>query len=59
MPLLIPAIGDRLDPDQLIDRIDGLMVTGSPSNVDPSHYGGPPRARATRPTRPAMPPPCR
>ncbi len=41
MPLLIPAIGARLDPDQLIDRIDGLMVTGSPSNVDPNHYGGP------------------
>lgn len=41
MPLLIPAIGPGLDPDQLIDRIDGLMVTGSPSNVDPSHYGGP------------------
>jgi putative glutamine amidotransferase len=41
MPLLIPAIGPRLDPDQLLDRIDGLMVTGSPSNVDPSHYGGP------------------
>jgi putative glutamine amidotransferase len=41
MPLLIPAIGPALDPDQLIDRIDGLMVTGSPSNVDPGYYGGP------------------
>ena len=42
IPVLIPAIGGRLDPRQLIGRLDGLMVTGSPSNVDPSLYGGPP-----------------
>lgn len=42
VPVLIPAIGERLDPDELLDRLDGLMVTGSPSNVDPSLYGGPP-----------------
>lgn len=45
VPVLIPAIGQRLDPDELLQRLDGLMVTGSPSNVDPDHYGGPaPRA---------------
>ncbi len=42
VPVLIPALGPRLDPDDLLARLDGLMVTGSPSNVDPSHYGGPP-----------------
>lgn len=42
IPVLIPAIGARLDPDGLLERIDGLLVTGSPSNVDPVHYGGPP-----------------
>jgi putative glutamine amidotransferase len=42
VPVLIPAIGERLDPDGLLDRLDGLLVTGSPSNVDPGHYGGPP-----------------
>ena len=42
IPVLIPAIGDRLDPEELLRRIDGLLVTGSPSNVDPAHYGGPP-----------------
>jgi len=42
VPVLIPAIGERLDPDELLLRLDGLMVTGSPSNVDPSLYGGPP-----------------
>jgi putative glutamine amidotransferase len=42
VPVLIPALGQRLDPDDLLSRLDGLMVTGSPSNVDPTHYGGPP-----------------
>jgi putative glutamine amidotransferase len=42
VPVLVPAIGDRLDPEGLLSRLDGLLVTGSPSNVDPSHYGGPP-----------------
>lgn len=42
IPVLIPAIGERLDPDRLLDRIDALLVTGSPSNVEPAHYGGPP-----------------
>jgi len=41
LPVLVPAIGERLDPDALLDRLDGLLVTGSPSNVDPSYYGGP------------------
>lgn len=42
VPVLVPAIGERLDSDSLLARIDGLLVTGSPSNVDPAHYGGPP-----------------
>jgi len=42
IPVLIPALGERLDPDSLLSSLDGLMVTGSPSNVDPSYYGGPP-----------------
>jgi putative glutamine amidotransferase len=42
IPVLVPALGTRLDPDDLLSRLDGLMVTGSPSNVDPGHYGGPP-----------------
>jgi putative glutamine amidotransferase len=42
VPVLIPAIGDRLRIEALLDRLDGVLVTGSPSNVDPGHYGGPP-----------------
>ena len=42
LPLLIPSLGDGLDLDELLDRIDGVMLTGSPSNVEPHHYGGAP-----------------
>lgn len=38
-PVLIPSFGDRLDLDQLLANVDGVMVTGSKSNVHPSHYG--------------------
>lgn len=42
LPVLIPALGDRLDLAELIGRFDGLLLTGSPSNVEPHHYDGPP-----------------
>jgi putative glutamine amidotransferase len=41
LPLLIPALGPRLDFDALLAGLDGLLITGSPSNVEPHHYGGP------------------
>lgn len=40
MPFLIPALGAWWDIDLLIDRLDGLLITGSPSNVEPHHYDG-------------------
>lgn len=52
LPLLIPALGQRLEPDAVLDGLDGLLVTGSPSNVEPHHYGGPP-AREDSPSDPA------
>jgi putative glutamine amidotransferase len=39
-PVLIPSMGDRLDLDELLSSVDGVMVTGSKSNVQPSLYGG-------------------
>ncbi len=37
LPLLIPSLG----PDMLgvLDRLDGVLVDGSPSNVEPARYG--------------------
>ncbi len=42
LPLLLPAIGAALDLAALLDSVDGLLLTGSPSDVAPSRYGGPP-----------------
>ena len=40
MPVMIPALGDWYDPYELAATLDGLMLTGSPSNVEPHHYQG-------------------
>src|SRR5690606_6381109 len=40
LPVLVPSFGERLDIDSLLASVDGVMVTGSRSNVHPSHYGG-------------------
>ena len=37
-PLLIPAISEHLDMDDLLASADGILFTGSPANVHPSHY---------------------
>jgi putative glutamine amidotransferase len=42
MPVLIPALAEELRLDELLSRLDGLVFTGSPSNVEPHHYEGPP-----------------
>lgn len=47
VPILIPANGDKADVETLISRIDGLILTGSRSNVQPTLYGGPPHAEGT------------
>lgn len=39
LAMIIPSIGSQLNVDDLLDRIDGLLVTGSRSNVHPSYYG--------------------
>ncbi len=40
LPLVIPALGDLIDRDSLLDTVDGLLFTGSPSNVEPHYYNG-------------------
>ena len=37
VPVLIPPIGEAALA--ILDRLDGLLLSGSPSNVHPSHYG--------------------
>jgi putative glutamine amidotransferase len=52
-PVLVPSFGDRLDFDQLLRSVDGVMVTGSKSNVHPSLYGGGDAREANGPYDPA------
>jgi putative glutamine amidotransferase len=48
LPVLIPAIGPEFGEetamtaalDRLLDTMDGVLLTGSPSNVEPHHYDG-------------------
>lgn len=42
LPLLLPAAGAAIDLAALVDSVDGLLLTGSPSNVAPACYDGPP-----------------
>lgn len=38
--LLVPAISEACDVHVIADRLDGLLLTGSRSNVSPRRYGG-------------------
>lgn len=47
LPVMIPALGERLDPEAVLASVDGLLFTGSPSNVEPHRYGGEPSIPGT------------
>jgi putative glutamine amidotransferase len=47
VPVLLPANGDAADIEALLSRVDGLVLTGSRSNVQPALYGGPPHPPGT------------
>jgi len=40
LPVLVPSFGDRIDLDSVLDNVDGVLITGSRSNVNPELYGG-------------------
>lgn len=39
LPLLLPPMSDRIAIDDVLDQADGVLATGSRSNVHPTHYG--------------------
>ena len=39
IPIMIPALDAEFDLEALLDRLDGVMMTGAVSNVHPPHYG--------------------
>ena len=40
LPLLIPVLDPPLEPQDILAAVDGLLFTGSTSNVAPHRYGG-------------------
>lgn len=38
--MIVPAMSGDVDSDALLQRCDGVFLTGSYSNVEPHHYGG-------------------
>jgi putative glutamine amidotransferase len=41
LPWLVPAMGKSLDLDLLLDNLDGFLLTGGFSNIEPHRYGAP------------------
>jgi putative glutamine amidotransferase len=39
IPLLVPALGEQLNLESLLSRVDGVFVPGGLTNVHPSRYG--------------------
>jgi putative glutamine amidotransferase len=37
--LLIPALPDLMNAKEVAPRLDGILLTGTPSNLDPKRYG--------------------
>lgn len=57
LPMLLPTFGDGKDiadlgdlyqVEDIVSRIDGLFLPGSPSNIQPWHYAGPVHAAGTQ-----------
>ena len=56
IPLVLPSLGDAVDLDEVLARVDAVLLPGSRSNVHPSCYGAPadPRAEPHDPRRDAV-----
>jgi putative glutamine amidotransferase len=48
LPLLIPSLGDRELVRAYVDRVQGILLPGSPTDIDPAHYGAAPDAKLGR-----------
>lgn len=41
LPVLLPVLESPIAVEEVLDTVDGIFLTGSPSNVAPKRYGGP------------------
>ena len=46
-PVGLPSLAEGFDVLDILDRLDGLFLTGSPSNLEPQHYLGDPSEPGT------------
>jgi len=46
-PVALPSLAEGFDVVDIIHRLDGLFLTGSPSNLEPHHYLGDPSEPGT------------
>jgi len=42
LPFIVPSLPDDIAVDEILERVDGVTLTGSYSNVEPHHYGDDP-----------------
>ncbi|MDJ0938284.1 MAG: gamma-glutamyl-gamma-aminobutyrate hydrolase family protein [Woeseiaceae bacterium] len=47
LPLVVPVMAEHFDLDALLDTVDGIMLPGSQSNIEPHHYAGDPSREGT------------
>jgi putative glutamine amidotransferase len=40
LPLIIPVMAEHLDIEEILAQVDGVLLSGSPSNIEPHHYAG-------------------
>jgi putative glutamine amidotransferase len=40
VPVLIPSLGDGMEARELLEDFDGILLTGSASNIEPHRYDG-------------------
>ena len=43
LPMLLPVLSPAIASAEILETVDGLFFTGSPSNVSPKLYGGAPQ----------------
>ena len=41
LPVLIPPSIEKIDLQFLLNKIDGIVLTGGRANIEPHHYDGP------------------
>src|SRR5262245_11465441 len=39
LPLMIPTVNDRYTIAEYVRRVNGILLPGSPTDIDPRHYG--------------------